>query len=76
MLCHDLKNLRLLDLANMLEIPRQLPAEPESLMDLPWGAEALAELGAVDQFTRERLERSVESLFCAAEHAKGPKHGG
>ncbi len=75
-LCHDLKNLRLLDLANMLEIPRQLPAEPESLMDLPWGAEALAELGAVDQFTRERLERSVESLFCAAEHAKGPKHGG
>lgn len=64
LLCHDLKNLRLLDLADMLEVPRQLPKERECLAGLPWGAAAVAQLGAVDQFTREHLDRSVESLFC------------
>lgn len=69
-LCHDLKNLRLLDLADMLDIPRQLPKERECLADLPWGAEAVTHLGAVDQFTREQLTRSVESLFCEVTIAK------
>lgn len=63
LLCHDLKSLRLLDLMIILEIPRQLPQEPDSLADLPWGEEAKAELGAVDAFTDARLERSVESFF-------------
>lgn len=65
LLCHDLKNLRLLDLADMLDVPRQLPKERDCLAGLPWGAEAVAHLGAVDQFTREHLDRSVESLFCS-----------
>ncbi len=63
-LCHDLKNLRLLDLAEILEVPQQLPKEQDFLADLPWGAEAAAHLGAADRFTCEQLARSVESLFC------------
>lgn len=70
LLCHDLKNLRLIDLAEILDVPRQLPRECESLADLPWGAEALAQLGAVDRFAQERLERSVESLFCTFDSNK------
>jgi membrane protein len=70
LLCHDLKNLRLIDLAEILEIPRQLPREYETLSDLPWGPEALVQLGAVDRFAQERLERSVESLFNTSDSNK------
>ncbi len=66
LLCHDLNNLRLIDLAEILDVPRQLPREHESLADLPWGEEAVAQLGRVDKFTREQLDRSVESLFCTS----------
>lgn len=70
LLCHDLKNLRLVDLAEILDVPRQLPREHESLADLPWGREALEQLGAVDRFTQEHLGRSVESLFCTSDGNK------
>lgn len=70
LLCHDLHSLRLRELVEMLEIPRQLPKERESLADLPWGAEALAHLGAVDQFAQARLDRSVESLFSGIDENK------
>lgn len=63
LLCHDLKSLRLVDLAEILDLPRQLPRDTECLTNLPWGKRALAELGAVDQFTCQQLALSVESLF-------------
>ncbi len=72
LLCHDLKSLTLLDLMRILEIPEQLPKGKDSLADLPWGAEAQAELGALDAFARERLQRSVDSLF---EKALPPAEG-
>ncbi|HEY8939182.1 MAG TPA: hypothetical protein VIM59_03290, partial [Cellvibrio sp.] len=72
LLCHDLKNLSLLDLADILDVPRQLPKERECLAGLPWGAEAVVHLGAVDQFTREHLDRSVESLFCMTGNTGNP----
>ncbi len=72
LLCHDLKNLSLLDLADILDVPRQLPKERDCLAGLPWGAEAVIHLGAVDQFTREHLDRSVESLFCMTGNTGNP----
>lgn len=70
LLCHDLKNLTLLNLADMLDVPRQLPKGTESLSDFPWGPDVVAHLGAVDRFTSEQLSRSVESLFCHVEFAE------
>ncbi|HTF97221.1 MAG TPA: YihY family inner membrane protein [Cellvibrio sp.] len=70
LLCHDLKNLTLLDLTDILDVPRQLPKGTTTLTDLPWGPEAVAHLGAVDKFTREQLSRSVESLFCQVDLAE------
>ena len=62
-LCYDLYQLSLAELAGMLKLSRQLPPDVTGLDDLPWLAAAQAHLGAIDEFAGERWSISVAGLF-------------
>lgn len=62
-LCYDLRQLSLAELAGMLKLSRQLPPDVAGLEDLPWLPAAKAHLGAIDEFASERLSVSVATLF-------------
>lgn len=63
-LCYDLKLLNLKQLASMLDMPRQLPKEsPSRVEHLPWRAEAIKHLKAIDEHTDQALDINVDALF-------------
>lgn len=62
-LCYDLHQLSLAQLAGMLQLSRQLPPDVSGLEDLPWLPAAKAHLGAIDEFASERMSISVAALF-------------
>lgn len=62
-LCQDLRYLTLTQLAEMLSVPRQLPADTTSLQTLPWFAAAEHHLGEVDKTVNEQFSVTVAELF-------------
>ncbi len=62
-LCYDLKLLNLQQLASMLKLPRHLPRALSSLEQLPWGAEAIKHLEALDAYVDQALSINIETLF-------------
>src|SRR5690606_26587166 len=62
-LCQDLRYLTLTQLAEMLLVPRQLPADTTSLQTLPWFAAAEHHLGEVDKTVNEQFSVTVAELF-------------
>lgn len=59
----DLHRLSLQQLADMLALPRQLPTERDSMLQLPWGEAALQLLADVEQRTGELFALNVGTLF-------------
>jgi membrane protein len=63
LLSRDLKSLSLLQLADIVQLPHQLPQETDQLEVLPWGKGAILLLGSVDANNERLLSTSVASLF-------------
>ncbi|HSX83791.1 MAG TPA: hypothetical protein VLE50_00235, partial [Cellvibrio sp.] len=63
LLSQNLKLLSLQRLADILNLPRQLPQDQEYLQALPWGSTALEYLAKVDANQDAVLAVDVASLF-------------
>lgn len=71
LICRNLDQLRLSELADMVQMPQFLPQDIHELDDLPWASEATAYLGQLDAMRHQHLERSVRSLL--ASHGSAEK---
>ncbi len=66
-LSRDLHHLTLAHLSQLLALPRQMPAEPGPLRELPWFNNLQAHLGAIDTLADQHLALTVAELFEARE---------
>lgn len=63
LLSQNLRLLSLQQLSDILDLPRQLPQDKDGLTHVPWGADAIRILGAVDSTQEQLLSVSIAALF-------------
>lgn len=63
LLSQNLQLLSLQQLSDILALPRQLPEDPDDLIRVPWGKEAMRILGGVDSNNEQLLRITVAALF-------------